>query len=307
MRIRALLGGCAFLVVLALGVAFLLTIPSVLPQSALSVRTADLANGAYVFNSGGCANCHATLGQKDRMQLGGGYALKSPFGVFKAPNISSDTKHGIGAWTEVDFVNAMLKGVGRRGEHLFPSFPYTSYQRMALEDVRDLFAFLKTVPADPKISEPHELAFPFNIRRAVGFWKLLFLDGKALIADPTKSNEFNRGAYLVEGPGHCAECHSRRNVLGAIAANQRFAGGADPGGKGWVPNITPHADGLSNWTAADFVSMLETGITPDGVPIAGSMADVIAGTSKLTPADRQAMAVYLKALPARPGTQPPKK
>ena len=306
MRLRKLAWMGVALSVPALAAAYALTMPSVLPGSALATRAADVANGAYVFNAGGCANCHATTGQKDRLQLGGGYALKSPFGVFKAPNISSDPARGIGSWTELQFVNGMLKGVGRQGEHLFPSFPYTSYQRMALGDVRDLYAFLKTVPPDQKSTEPHELSFPFNIRRAVGFWKLLFLDGRALASDPARSVEQNRGAYLVEGPGHCAECHSGRNVLGAIAGEKRFAGGIDPSGRGWVPNITPHADGLATWTAADHESLLETGLSPDGVPVGGAMSEVVASTSKLTVADRKAMAVYLAALPPRPGKKPAK-
>jgi mono/diheme cytochrome c family protein len=306
MRVRTAFRLIAVLGILAVAVAYALTIPAVLPPAALAARTADPANGEYVFNIGGCANCHATAGQKDRLRLGGGYAIKSPFGSFKAPNISSDPVRGIGNWTEPEFVNAMLRGVGRGGEHLFPSFPYTSYQRMSLDDVRDLFAFLKTVPPDPRLSEAHDLSFPFDNRRAVGLWKLLFVDGKALTADPTQSAEFNRGAYLVEGPGHCAECHSSRNALGGIAAGNRFAGGVDPARRDWVPNITPHADGLSTWTIADHVSLLETGLTPDGVPVGGGMSDVVAGTAKLTPADRQAMATYLRALPARPGRKPPK-
>lgn len=306
MRVRMVLGLSALLGVLALAAAYALTVPAVLPPTALVARTPDPSNGAYVFNAGGCANCHATVGQKDRLRLGGGYAIKSPFGVFKSPNISSDPVRGIGDWSELDFVNAVLRGVGRGGEHLFPSFPYTSYQRVSLDDVRDLYAFLKTVPPDSRPSEAHDLAFPFNVRRGVGLWKRLFVDGKALTADPTRTAEFNRGAYLVEGLGHCAECHSSRNMLGGIAAESRFAGGIDPGGRDWTPNITPHADGLSTWTVADHESLLESGFTPDSTPVGGAMGDVVAGTAKLTPADRKAMATYLKALPARPGKAPPK-
>jgi mono/diheme cytochrome c family protein len=201
----------------------------------------------------------------------------------------------------------MLRGVGPNGEHLYPAFPYTSYQRMSVDDVRDLFAFLKTLPAEAVASEPHALPFPFNIRRGLGLWKLLYLDGKAFTPDPAKSAALNRGAYLVEGPGHCAECHSPRNVFGGIIPDRRFAGGIDAEGKGWVPNITPHADGVPSWTAKDMEFFLESGLAPDGASVGDTMSDVISNTSKLTPEDRTAMAAYLKSLPPRAGKAPPKK
>ena len=137
----------------------------------------------------------------------------------------------------------MVKGTSPDGEHLFPALPYTSYQRMKLDDVRDLFAYLKTLPAVQAQSKPHDVPFPFNIRRTLGGWKFLFLDGKPFQPDPAKSAAWNRGAYLVNGPGHCAECHSPRNILGGIVESQRFAGGPDPGGDGWIPNITQQGIG----------------------------------------------------------------
>ena len=305
MRLRSLVWLALILAVLGGVIAFVIARPSKLPPDALGPRTASLANGEVMFNVGGCASCHATPKQDDKRQLGGGLELHSPFGTFKVPNISPDAKAGIGAWTELQFANAMLKGVGRDGQHLYPSFPYTSYQRMTLDDVRDLFAFVRSLPAVATPSEPHRLGFPFNIRAGLGFWKLLFVDGKPFAPDPAKDAVHNRGAYLVEGPGHCAECHSSRNILGGIKPATRFAGGADPEGKGgWIPNITPHADGLSEWSAKDMDFFLETGLTPDGYAVASSMADVVANTSKLSPADRAAMAAYLKALPPRPGKKP---
>ena len=289
------------------GVFYALTIPSLAVTSPLPARTPDLANGETMFNVGGCASCHATPKQDDTRRLGGGLALATPFGTFKVPNISSDPKRGLGAWTEEAFANAMLRGVGRKGEHLYPSFPYTSYQRMALNDVRDLFAFLETLPAETTPSEPHQLPFPFNVRRGLGLWKLLYLDGKAFVADPAKSAELNRGAYLIEGPGHCGECHSPRSFLGGIVAARRFAGGPDAEGKGWVPNITPHADGLAKWSARDIAYLLESGFNPGSDSVGSTMADVVINTGKLTPADRTAMAAYLKSLPSRPGKAPPSK
>lgn len=284
---------------------WIVTAPS-MASDALKPRSPDLANGETMFNIGGCASCHAKS-EQDRLRLSGGLALRTAFGIFKVPNISPDPKAGIGAWTEAQFVNAMLKGVGRNGEHLYPSFPYTSYQRMALDDVRDLFAFLKTTPPDATPSAKHDLSFPFNVRQGLGAWKLLYLDGKPFTPDPAKDAVYNRGAYLIEGPGHCAECHSRRDGLGGIKPATRFAGGPDPEGKGWVPNITPHADGLADWSVKDMEFFLETGLTPEGYSVSSTMADVIANTSKLTGQDRTAMATYLRALPPHPGKAPPKK
>jgi mono/diheme cytochrome c family protein len=303
-----LLRSVLVLAVLGLAAFYVLTIPSTLPADALKPRTANLANGEIMFNIGGCSSCHATPKQDDRRKLGGGLALRSPFGTFKVPNISPDPDHGIGGWTELQFANAVLKGVGRGNEHLYPSFPFTSYQRMALDDVRDLFAFLKTLPPVATASEPHQLPFPFNVRRGLGGWKLLFVDGHQFAPDQSKGAVYNRGAYLVEGPGHCAECHSRRNSLGGINPSTHFAGGADPEGKGgWVPNITPHPDGLAAWSVKDFEFFLETGLAPDGSGVAGNMAEVVANTSKLSAADLAAIAVYLKALPPREGKAPPRK
>lgn len=292
------------LIAIAGAALYLLTIPSVLSESELAPRTADLANGETMFHAGGCASCHATPGEEDKTRLGGGLALNTAFGTFRAPNISPDPQHGIGSWSEIEFVNAMLRGVGRNGEHLYPSFPYTSYQRMTVDDVRDLFAFMKTLPAVDQPSEPHDLEFPFNVRRAVGLWKLLYMDGRTFQPDPTREAALNRGAYLVEGPGHCAECHSPRDSLGGIIPERRFAGGPDPEGKGWVPNITPHEDGLASWSANDIAYLLESGFTPDYDSVGSSMADVVANTSKLSAEDRAAIAAYLKSLPPRPGARP---
>ena len=172
---------------------------------------------------------------------------------------------------------------------------------MTLDDVRDLFAFLKTLPADATPSAPHALAFPFNVRRGVGLWKLAYLDGRTFAPDPARSADLERGAYLVEGPGHCAECHSPRDIFGGIVAERRFAGGPDAEGKGWVPNITPHADGLPDWSVKDMAFFLESGFAPDGASVGDTMSDVIANTAKLSAQDRAAMAAYLRSLPPRAG------
>jgi mono/diheme cytochrome c family protein len=288
--IAALLGLVAF---------WVLTIPATVPASALGPHTPNLANGKEMFYAGGCASCHAVPEQNDKARLGGGLALVSPFGTFYIPNISSDSKDGIGGWSEAQFVTAMTKGVSPSGQHLYPAFPYTSYQHMRFDDLRDLFAFLKTLPPVAGRVRDHDLGFPFNVRRALGLWKLMFLDGEPFTADPAQSEQWNRGAYLVNGPGHCAECHSPRNMLGAIIPGLRFTGGPSPDGQGGVPNITQFK--LKNWSAADIAETLETGATPDSDRVGGSMIEVMRNTSQLTAADRQAMASYIKSLPAVEG------
>jgi len=303
--IRKLLWWAAAAAALGLAAFWFLTIPATVPERALSPHTPDLANGKEIYFAGGCASCHAMPKQPDKTKLGGGLALTSPFGTFYVPNISSDPNDGIGAWTEAQFITAMAKGTSPSGEHLYPAFPYTSYQRMRFDDLRDLFAYLKTLPAVAGRVRDHALPFPFNIRRLLGGWKLLFLDGKPFKPDPSQSAQWNRGAYLVNGPGHCAECHSPRNALGAVIERLRFTGGPAPDGQGGIPNLTQFK--LKNWSEADFAGTLEDGMTPDADRVGGSMVEVVRNTSQLTAADRMAMAAYLKSLPAVEGRAPPKK
>ena len=275
--------GLAVMAVVVIGAAafWMLTIPATVPASALEPRTPDLENGRTIFYAGGCAACHATPDQEDRARLGGGLGLKSPFGKFFAPNISPDRNDGIGAWSEANFVTALWKGTSPDGRHYYPVFPYTSYQRMKLDDVRDLFAYLKTLPTVEGKARDHDLPIPFRIRRVLGGWKLLFLDGMPFKPDPSKSAHLNRGAYLVNGPGHCAECHSPRNALGGIIASQRFAGGPDPEGSGgWIPNITPA--GIGDYSARDIADILATGDLPNGDSVGGAMRAVVRNTSKLS-------------------------
>lgn len=302
-------GGAIFV----LAAIWILTLPASVPAAALPPHTPNLANGETMFNIGGCSSCHAVPNDNpekvDRMRLGGGLALKSPFGVFYAPNISSDARDGIGNWSEANFVTALWKGTSDHGTNLYPAFPYTSYRYMQLDGVRDLFAYLKTLPPVPGRSRRHELSFPFNERRLLGVWKLLFLGEGSFVPDPSKSAQYNRGAYLVNGPGHCAECHSPRNVLGGIIESQRFAGGPSPDGSDWVPNITPV--GLQRddekWSEKDIASFLDGGMMPSGDFAGGAMADVIRSTSLLSAEDRAAIATYVAALPPRQGPTPPKK
>jgi mono/diheme cytochrome c family protein len=286
---------------------FLLTMPQTLPASALPDHAPDVANGKTMFIAGGCAECHAVpagacddLDIKDEIVLAGGRCLKTDVGTFHVPNISPDKESGIGTWTTLDFVNAMKHGVAPGGVHLYPAFPYTSYQRMTLEDIVDLKAYLDTLPAVQSSVPAHDLRFPYNIRRAVGLFRRLYVDGKTFIPDPKASEAENRGAYLVLGPGHCGECHSPRNALGGIIASQTFAGARNPEGKGTVPNITPSDDGIGDWTEEDIAYLLETGSTPDFDVIGETMVPVQENMARLSEDDRKAIAVFLKSLPPRP-------
>jgi mono/diheme cytochrome c family protein len=295
-----------FLILLILGVIgggalWFVALPQWVTVEPVGFYSPNRDNGRAMFLAGGCSSCHATPGQNDPSHLGGGLALKSPFGTFHPPNISPHPRDGIGAFTELEFINALLKGVSPEGQHYYPAFPYTSYQRMTLTDVRDLFVYLKTLPQVEGRAPAHELPFPFNIREGVGLWKLLFLDGEPFRADPAKSAEWNRGAYLVEGPGHCAECHSPRNLLGGIVRTKRFTGGPNPAGKGLIPDITQSEDGLASWSEDDIEKALTTGKSPDGDRLGGSMAEVVRNIAQLSDEDRKAIAAYIKSLPgARP-------
>ena len=296
----------------ALGAAtfwvFTIPMPAVTPTVAAGLdRQGDVMRGKTVFFAGGCAACHATPGQDDRLRLGGGLALPSPFGTFYIPNISPDKTDGIGAWSAGDLANAMLAGVSPRGEHYYPAFPYTTYAHAKLGDVADLMAFLRTLPPVPGKVRAHDLPLPFQFRRGLGLWKRLFLDSMPVADEPARSKGWNRGHYLVAALGHCAECHSPRNAAGGILEAQRYAGGPNPEGKGRVPNITQAADGLAKWSQKDIAEVLATGFTPDYDSVGGSMATVVRNTSQLPPEDRAAMAEFVKALPPVAGPPRPAK
>jgi mono/diheme cytochrome c family protein len=286
-------------------ILWFVTAPKTFETAALGAHAINAENGKTMFFAGGCAACHAIPGNDDRTKLGGGLALKSPFGTFYVPNISPDMKDGIGGWTEAQFVTAMIKGTSPQSSHYYPAFPYTSYHLLGVPDLRDLFAHIKTLPAIAGKARDHDLRFPFNIRPLLGGWKFLFLSAETFDADPKQSAQWNRGAYLVNAAAHCAECHSPHNLLGAIVREQRFAGGPNPEGEGWIPNITQLA--LKDWSVDDFVQLLEFGDKPGGRPVVGSMVPVIRNTEQLPPEDRLAMAVYLKSLGPIEGPKRPER
>lgn len=288
--------------VIGAGAFYLVTRPDPLPESHwANLGAPDVKNGEMVFWAGGCVSCHAAPGAQGDAQLvlSGGLALNSPFGTFHVPNISPDETAGIGAWTLADFGNAMKRGVGRNGEHLYPSFPYGSYTRMSDKDVNDLFAFMKTLPKSSNVAPPHELPFPFNIRLALGGWKFLYFNDQPRVVLADADDKIKHGQYLVEGLGHCGECHTPRDALGGFLKDQWLAGAPNPEGRGRIPDITPGSQAVGSWSAADIASYLETGFTPDFDSVGGSMVDVQKNIARLPASDRDAIAAYLKAIPAR--------
>ncbi|KPA22667.1 Fructose dehydrogenase cytochrome subunit precursor [Shimia sp. SK013] len=277
------------------GAVFLwITRADTLQADTLEGLTADATLGEAVFHASGCASCHTAPGAEasDTPLLAGGQKFPSDFGTFVAPNISPDPKHGIGGWTATDLANAMLRGVSPEGQHYYPAFPYASYIRMQPQDVVNLHAFLATLPASVTPSQPHEVGFPFNIRRSVGGWKWLYLNDNWIM--PASTEQLERGRYIVEAMGHCGECHTPRNVLGAMDQSAWLTGAPDPSGKGTIPNITPAE---LSWSDADLTYYFETGFTPDFDSAGGHMAHVVENLARLTPEDREAVTAYLKALP----------
>jgi len=311
----------AALVLAALGGAlfWLVTAPDPLQAAALLAHQPDIENGERIFHAGGCASCHVTPtpthrlykvsaahcfdGQDRAGALAGGLALNTPFGVFCVPNITPDRETGIGAWSTIDFVNAVKRGIAPNGAHYYPAFPYSSYTRMSVEDLIDLKAYLDSLPPVAHQVAGHNLPFPFNIRRGLGLWKRLNLSSEPVVALGSADDLVKRGQYLVEGPGHCAECHTPRNFMGGLKKDQWLAGACDPEDptcQSVIPNITPHQSGLADWSAKDIAYALESGFTPDYDTLGGSMAAIQSHMALLPADDRQAIAAYLKAIPPLP-------
>jgi mono/diheme cytochrome c family protein len=265
----------------------------------------DAERGAYVLRMGGCVSCHTPRGE-GAAPLAGGRPLATPFGTIYSSNLTPDRETGIGGWSAGDFVLAMTEGVSPRGHHYYPAFPYTSYTRMTEQDLVDLKAHLDTVePVRNPVAAP-EMGFPYGLRPLLGGWKLLFLDRGSFEPDPERSELWNRGAYLVNGPTHCGECHTPRNALGGRRQDQFLAGTRSGPDDKPVPNITPHPeDGIGRWSRGDLTFALLTGILPDGDVLGGAMSEVVReSTSHLTQEDLDAIAEYLLSLPPLPDAEP---
>jgi mono/diheme cytochrome c family protein len=257
----------------------------------------DAKRGAYLTKAGGCVACH-TEENKDAIPFAGGRALKTPFGTFYGPNITPHPQAGIGRWTEADFFRAMREGVRPDGAHYFPAFPYTSFTRIVDSDLRDLWAFLRTLPSNARVNRPHDLPFPLNWRFPLVIWKWLFFTPGPFVNDARLTPVVNRGAYIVQALSHCSECHTPRNLLGGAKKSRYLAGGKGPDGKK-VSNLTPTR--LKKWDDGELKDFLVTGIYADGDVPAAAMGEVIRNTtSQLTPEDLAAMIAYLRVLPPLP-------
>ena len=259
-------------------------------------ESGDAKRGQYLSQAGGCMACH-TEDKKDAVPYAGGRALKTPFGVFYGPNITPDADNGIGKWSEADFMRAMRHGERPDGANYFPAFPYPSFTRVSDTDLRDLWAYLRSLPAAKRASQPHDLKFPYSWRGLVSAWKwLYFTPGTG--ADAPASPPAARGEYLVQALGHCGECHTPRTALGGPRRDRTLAGGRGVNDKR-IPNLTPTR--LKQWNDAELKEFLLTGATPDGDSADDTMEEVIRNTtSKLTPADLDAVIAYLRALPPLP-------
>lgn len=296
---RALGYGLGTLAAAGLGL-WLLSAPAPLSSTMaaeLVAVTPDADYGEQVFWLAGCASCHTAPDAEHGAGLpvlSGGRAFATPFGTFHAPNISSDPVHGLGAWSLNDFAQALWLGTSPEGAHYYPAFPYTTYAHASAQDVADLWAFWGTLPADATPSQPHDLGFPFSIRRTLFGWKWLNLHTD--FATPESDDpSVQRGRYLVEAWGHCAECHTPRDALGGLRRDAWMQGAPNPAGQGRIPALPPQG-----WSVADIAAYLETGFTPEFDSAGGEMADVVRNMARIAPEDRQAIAAYLVALRSGP-------
>ena len=299
----------AILAFFCLGFALL---PLSAPAQADTTADADrIERGAYLFAAGGCGACH-TDKKHGGAVLGGGVALDTPFGRFYTPNISADPEHGIGRWSEADFLRALQQGIAPDGSYYYPAFPYTSYTKAKPEDLLAIRAYILSLPPAPTANKPHELGFPFSWRALLGVWRFMnFEQGGAWADDPSRDASWNRGAYLTEALGHCAECHTPRGILGGLERSLAYSGSAPAPGGGKVPNITPDPQtGIGSWSKEQVIHVLTDGALPNFDYIGAGMGEVVnENTSKLTDADRAAIADYLMSLPpirndAAKATQP---
>jgi mono/diheme cytochrome c family protein len=280
---------------------WLALVAALLPGSARAqpaVAGTAVTRGEYVFHASGGCRCH-TDAKHQGAPLAGGRSIETPFGTLYSTNITPDRETGIGSWDDADFLRAMREGTGPGGQHFFPVFPYTSFTRMTDRDLRELKAYLFSLKPVAQPNRPPEMIPPFGWRFPLRFWKWLNLDVGVLAPDPTRSAEWNRGRYLAEAVAHCGECHTPRNLMGAMRPAMLDAGSAEGPEGELAPNVTPDREtGIGKWSERDLVYFLETGIKADGDDVQGLMAEVIDhGYKYMTGEDRKAIAVYVQSLP----------
>lgn len=279
-------------------IAMRLFLASSLLFAAVALHADDaVERGRYLATAGDCVSCHTS---RNGQPFAGGRVVPTPFGGIPSPNLTPDRDTGLGNWTADDFHRALHEGKGHDGESLYPAFPFTSYTKMTRADTDAIFAFLESLPPVRNPRTENTLRFPYRVRSLMAPWRGLFFDAGEYVADPKRSAAWNRGAYLVEGLGHCNECHARRNSFGAPVTDPILAGGIIPVQNWYAPDLSMGANGgLAGWSEADVVSLLKTGRSPHGTAL-GPMADVVMrSTQHLTDGDLAAMATYLKSLPDR--------
>ncbi len=255
-----------------------------------------IARGAYLARAGNCMTCHTARGGAS---YAGGLGMATPFGTVFTSNLTPDANTGIGSWSPAHFWRALHNGRSKSGRLLYPAFPYTSYTQVTREDSDAMFAYLRSLPAVNQSNRPHALRFPFNSQAALAVWRALYFKPGVYQPDALRNAEWNRGAYLVGGLGHCSACHSPRDALGGSRASLALAGGLIPMQNWYAPSLaSPHEAGVDGWEREDIVSLLQNGVAP-GASVSGPMAEVVLrSTQYLTPQDLGAMAQYLKELPA---------
>jgi mono/diheme cytochrome c family protein len=297
---RKLITALALPAVLGLALFWFLTAPQPLIAADVPQHIPDVANGLRFYNASGCHSCHKApqgFASAAADLPVGGAALKTPVGTFYPANLTPDTETGIGAWSDIDFVNALQKGISKSGAHLIPALPYTSYAKMRTEDVLDIKAYLLTLPPVKNVTQPHDvLALPV-VRRGIGLWKLIAFNENMPVDDPKQTPSWNMGQYLVNGAGHCNECHTPRDLFMAMDMSRYLAGGPHPEGKGNVPSLRDLLGRARYRDAGDLASAFEFGeIMGYDKMSSGGMGAVQTNLSKLPPADRQAIADYLVTL-----------
>jgi mono/diheme cytochrome c family protein len=269
------------------------------PAAAADPASQDpVERGEYIFDAAGCNACH-TMAEEGAPRLAGGVVLATPFGTFHTPNISPDPEHGIGAWSDEDFIRALREGEAPDGSAYYPAFPYPSYTAMTEADMRDLKAYIFSQPPVARPDEPHALDWPFGWRFLLRGWRTLYFAEGPRLPPEGMTADLARGFYLVDAVAHCGECHTPRNAMGALDRDRWLSGNpSGPEGKP-VPNITPHETGLAGWSVEDVAGVLDFGMTPEGDFVGGAMGLVVEETTgRLTDADREAIARYVLSLPA---------